>query len=475
MDLLVVGRRVRHFRKQRGLTLEELGGKVGLAVSQLSLLENGKREPKLSQLQSLSAELGVGIAELLEPEAPDERAALEIELERAQQGALYAALGLPRVPVGKSMSQEVLESLVGMHRELVRRANEAIATPEEARRANTELRVRQRQLDHHWPDLEQEALKLLAVVGHERGALTHHDVARMARHLGFEIIHVNDLPHSTRSVTDLASGRIYLPPASIPGGHGLRGLALQAMAHRVLGHREPSSYAEFLFQRLQINYFAGACLMPEPASVVFLTDRKKNRDLAIEDFRDAFGVTHEAAGMRFLNLATVHLGLPVHFLRVGDDGAIYKAYENDGLPIPVDVSGSVEGQLVPRGWAARAAFERTNRTTEFHQITDTPAGTFWCSTQTGSTSTTEEFSISVGVRFADSKWFRGRDTRVRADASKVAAAGGAHSAELESRWAGLAWPSAKVHAHILSPLPAGTFPGVDDQEVYEFLEAHSRQ
>ena len=471
MDLLTVGRRVRHFRRQRDLTLEQLGKAVGLAGSQLSLIENGRREPRLSQLESVANALGVDLAQLLTEEAPDPRAALEIELERSQQGALYTGLGLPRVPVSRALPQEVLESLVGLHRELLRRATEAIATPEEARRANTELRLRQRALDHHWPDLERAALDLLAVVGHERGALTHHDVTRMARHLGFEIIHVNDLPHSTRTVTDLKNGRIYLPPASIPGGHGLRALALQALAHRVLDHREPGSYAEFLLQRMQINYFAAACLMPEPASVAFLSEAKQRRDLAIEDFRDAFGVTHEAAAIRFINLATVHLGLRGHFLRVAGDGAIQKAYENDDLPLPRDVSGSVEGQFVPRAWSARAAFERTNRTSEFHQITDTPAGTFWCSTQTGTTST-EEFSISVGVRFADSKWFRGRDTKVRSDATRESPIGA--GPDLAGRWAGKAWPSAKLHAHILSPLPTGTFPGVDDQEVYRFLEAHSR-
>jgi hypothetical protein len=294
----------------------------------------------------------------------------------------------------------------------------------------------------------------------------------MAKHLGFSIIHVGDLPHSTRSVTDLENRRIYLPPASIPGGHGLRALALQAMAHRVLGHREPADYAEFLTQRLEINYFAAACLMPEQASVEFLAAAKQRRDLAVEDFRDAFGVTHEAAALRLTNLATVHLDLPVHFLRVGDDGAIYKAYENDGLRLPADVSGSVEGQLVSPAWAARAAFERTNRTTEFYQFTDTAEGTFWCSTQTG-TGTTEEFSITVGVRFADSKWFRGRETTVRADARALGAPRDDREADLARRWKGKAWPSAKLHAHILSPLPTGTFPGVDDAEVYRFLAAHA--
>ncbi|GAA2752759.1 helix-turn-helix domain-containing protein [Amnibacterium kyonggiense] len=472
MDVLLVGRHLRARRRAVGWTLEELGAKVGMAPSQLSMFENGRREPRLSQLDALADALGLAVADLLVPDAPDARTAMELELDRYQRQPLYAELHLPTVPPTRALPQPVLESLVGLHRELRRRAEQAIATPEEARRANTELRLWLRSRDNHLPEFEQAAADLLAVVDHRTGALKHHDVGRMAKHLGFSLIHVNDLPHSTRSVIDLENGRIYLPPASIPGGHGLRALALQAMAHRVLGHTEPRDYAEFLRQRLEINYFAAACLMPQEASVAFLRAAKDRRDLAIEDFRDAFGVTHEAAALRLMNLATVHLGLPVHFLRVRDDGAIQKAYENDGLPLPADVSGSVEGQLVHPAWAARAAFERTNRTTEFYQFTDTPAGTYWCSTQTG-TSATEEFSITVGVRFADSKWFRGADTAGRADARVSGAPRSAEEAALVEHWRGKAWPSARLHAHVLAPLPAGTFPGVDDEEVYRFLEVHA--
>jgi len=295
----------------------------------------------------------------------------------------------------------------------------------------------------------------------------------MAKKLGFELIFVNDLPHSTRSVTDLENGRIYLPPASIPGGHGLRSMALQALAHRLLGHKEPDSYAEFLRQRLEINYYAASCLMPLRQSVDFLTAAKNDRNLAIEDFRDAFGVTHEAAALRFTNLATTHLGMTVHFLRVGEDGALYKGYENDGLRMPTDVTGSTEGQLVCRHWSARIAFARTNRTTELYQYTDTPTGTYWCSTQTG-TGSKEEFSITFGVPFADAKWFRGRETTNREQSScPDLSCCRRPDTELSKRWAHKAWPSARLHAHILSPLPSGTFPGVDDTELYAFLDEHS--
>ena len=471
-DLVTLGQRIRHFRGEAALTLDQVAERVGTTASRLSLIENGRLEPRLSLLTSLAAEFGVPLAALLEEAPPSRRAALEIELDRAQRGPLYAALGLPSIRAAKGMPDETLEAIVGLHRELDRRATEAIATPEEARRANTELRLRMRERNNTLPEIDELVERVLAEAGHVSGALTHRTVSIMANRLGFELVHVGDLPHSARSVTDLENGRIYLPPASIPGGHGLRSMALQAMAHRILGHTAPHDYAEFLQQRLEINYFAASALMPRRQSVEFLQQAKADRNIAVEDFRDAFGVTHEAAALRLTNLATEYLDLSLHFLRVGGDGAVHKAYENDGLRLPVDVTGSTEGQFVCRHWAARTAFSRVNRTTEFYQYTDTPEGTFFESAQTGTTGS-EEFSITLGVPFVHSKWFRGRETTTRTTSTcPDESCCKRPRPELRERWHGKAWSSARLHAQILSPLPSGTFPGVDDRELYEFLEAH---
>lgn len=472
-DLLILGKRIKHYRIAAGLTLERLGSKVGVVTSALSLIENGRREPKLSLLQAIARELNVEVSDLLATTPPDARSSLEVELKRAQMQPEYQALKLPNIKSPKALSDETLTSLVGLHRELTRRSRAAAATPEEARRANTSIRQFMRSNDNYLGDIEDVAEELLAKAEHNGGALTHRSVAVMAEQLGLTLIFVDDLPQSARSITDLENGRIYLPPASIPGGHGLRSLALQAMAHIVLQHDRPSTYADFLKQRLEINYFAAACLMPRSRSVDFLQNAKANRNIAIEDFRDAFGVTHEAAAHRITNLATEFLDLRMHFIRAKADGSIIRAYENDGTPLPEDANGAVEGQILCRKWAARTAFERTNRTSEFYQYTDTPSGTFWTAVQTGTTETMG-FSIATGVSFDDAKWFRGRDTSYRMQSTcPNPECCKEPSNELRSRWEDKAWPSARMHAHVLSPLPAGEFPGIDDTEMYEFLSRHA--
>ncbi|WP_293695686.1 helix-turn-helix transcriptional regulator [uncultured Agrococcus sp.] len=474
-NLPLLGQRIKHYRTRAGKTLDEVSVPVGLAASQLSLIENGKREPRLSQLDAIATALEVETGDLLRQEPPTRRAALELDLIRLQQGSVYHRLGLPQLKPGRSMDDRVLESLVGLHNELERRSKEAIATPEQARRDATALRGEMEARNNVLPEIDTLAQEQLDAVGHERGSLTHRSVAQIANRLGFELVFVNDLPHSTRSVTDLENGKIFLPTASIPGGHGLRSLALQALAHRLLGHTQPATYSEFLRQRLEINYFAAATLMPKDNAVEYLRKAKKERNLAVEDFRDAFGVTHETAAMRLTNLATTELDLTLHFLRVDEDGSIVRAYVNDGLELPADPSGTVEGQYVCRHFASRLAFEMTTKAAEFHQYTDTPTGTYWCSTQTG-TGTDGDFSITIGVPFDSAKYFRGSDTSYRETSTcPDARCCSKPASELAYRWDGAAWASAKMHQHVLSPLPSGTFPGVDDVELYDFLDRHTRE
>ncbi|WP_425715828.1 helix-turn-helix domain-containing protein [Georgenia sp. Z1344] len=472
LDLAVLGRRIRHARQEAGLTLAELAVRVERAPSLLSQIENGKREPRLALVHAIARALDVPVADLMRSEPPSRRAALELALERAQADPGYAALGLPSVRATAKLPADALEALVGLHVELARSATIRSATPEEARRANAELRASMRGRNNYFAEIETAAAEISAAVGHRGGPLTDRGVSAVTEHLGFTIHRTDDLPRSTRSVTDLHHRRIYLP-LTAQGGHDPRTIVLQTLGHFALNHADPRGYAEFLAQRVEANYFAAALLVPERAAVDFLAAAKKERALAIDDLRDAFAVSYETAAHRFTNLATEHLGLPVHFMRVGEDGVIYKAYENDDVTFPTDVTGAVEGQIVCRRWASRRVFANVDRYATHFQYTDMGRGTYWCTTHVERTDA-GDFAIDVGVPFDHAKWFRGRETGERARSScPDPACCRRPPAELAGRWKSHAWPSARAHSHLLAALPPGTFPGVDDTEVYEFLDRHA--
>ncbi len=472
LDSLTIGRRIRQLRSARGLTLGDLGAAIGRAPSQVSVIENGKRELKLGELQKLARALEVTLDDLLSTEAPSKRAALEIALARAQRGPLYASLPLPALPLRKTLSDEAIETILRLHDELQRLHTERAATPEEARRANTQLRREMRKRNNYFADLERTAKELLHAVGHAGGPLSQRVAADIATHLGFTLHYVPDLPTSTRSVTDLRNGRIYLPVGQATNSDP-RSTLLQALASHVLRVSEPADYADFLRQRVETNYLAAALMVPEHSAVAFLTAAKGKRELSVEDLRDAFAVTYETAAHRFTNLATHHLGIPLHFLKVHESGTISKAYENDSAAFPTDVLGAVEGQLVCRKWSARQVFDVADRFSPYHQYTDKPAGTYWCTSRIQPTPR-GDFSVSVGTPFAQVKWFRGRDTSHRqVSTCPDEACCRRPPADLARQWEHYALPSARLNSSLLAAMPAGIFPGVDSTEVYEFLEQHA--
>ena len=250
---------------------------------------------------------------------------------------------------------------------------------------------------------------------------------------------------------------------------------LQALGHFLLGHQVPRDFADFLRQRVEANYFAAAVLMPETAAAPVLDRAKQDRDLAVEDLVDLFSVSYEMAAHRFTNLATHHLDLPCHFVKNDASGIIYKAYENDGVVFPADPSGAIEGQRLCRQWSGRQVFGAADRFSPYCQYSDTPSGTYFCVAQVDPRAD-RGFAITLGVPFEHSRWFRGREATTR---TRSACPDGECCSRppvaLAERWEGQAWPSARAHSHILSALPAGSFPGVDDADIYEFLDQHARE
>ena len=445
---------------------------MGRAAPYLSLIENGRREARLSLIEALATALGVPAADLLAAEPPTRRARLTMALQRAQEDPLYQELRLPLLKPSVGVPDDAIDHIVTLFDALKERSQAQPASPEAARRANVELRADMRAADNYFPDIEGAASKALAAVGHDgTGAVAERTLTDLVAHFGFSLHRVQDLPVSVRSVTDLANRRVFIHQRNALPTRAARSVVLQTLGHFALDHKDPLDFAHLLRQQVEANYFAGAVLAPERPAVELLARARARHDISVEDLKEVFYVSYEMAAHRLTNLVTHHFDLRVHFLRADDDGIIWKAYENDAVPFPTDADGVIEGQRACRQWGTRRAFTSQDKFADHTQYTETPAGEFWCGTQID---VERHEAVTIGARTADARWFRGHETRTRAssrcpdgECCRRPPAGAA------GRWGGQAWPLARADAHALATFPAGPFPGVDLSEVYDFLARQS--
>lgn len=473
-DTLLVGRQIRFARTSAGLTLDDLSAKVGRSAPFLSQLENGKKEVSLTLLNQLAGALSVPARDLLNSSPPTRRDELEIAVELAQRDPLYQGFGLARFKPSAKIPDIALEHIVKLYDELRGRSIPNIVTREEARIANSELRGVMRKRGNYFGDIEKIARDVVKAIGYSgSGALSQGDIDGLAKHLGFTVHRSQTVPASVRSLTDLRHKRIYIAQRDALDNIGARSVILQTLGTFALGHKPPKDFTEFLRQRVETNYFAGAALLPEVAVVPVLQRAKNDRDLSIQDMKDLYSVSFEMAAHRFTNLATEHLDLLVHFVRSDEEGIIWKAYENNDVPFPKNSVGAIEGQRLCREWGTRQAFHSADKFAIHYQYTDTDVGTWWCGTHVEA-GRDPLSAITVGVRFDDAKFFRGHDTN-RHSVSRCPDGDCCRrpSNALAARWDSYALPSVRPNSHVLAAMPVETIPGVDVAEMYEFLERNA--
>jgi transcriptional regulator with XRE-family HTH domain/predicted transcriptional regulator len=486
LDPLVFGHRLRHLRRQAGLTLEALGERVGRPPSYLSQVENGHREPRLSTVNDLASALGCAPSDLLAANAPSRRAELEVALAHTQQDPRYQALQLPYIRPTARLDDAVLEHLVALFEQVKElSAHPAPGRPEVgdalgARASNAAMRNEMRKRDNYFEEIEQVASDALSAVGYRGpGAVSERSITDVAAYFGFTIARVQDLPPSSRSISDLRHRVIYVPQRNLTGGtRSARSVIAQTLGHFALGHKDPADFEGYVRQRVEANYFAGAMLAPETPVVRVLAEAKEREDISVEDLGEMFYISYEMAAHRLTNLITHHFGIPIHFQRSDAEGLLWKAYENDGVLLPADADGTIEGQRLCRWWSSRQAFESEDSYSLHYQYTETASGTFWCATHIGVERERGD-AVTVGTVEDSAHWFRGSDTtRRRRSTCPDPACCRRPPHDATRRWEGVAWPSARDHSHFVSGLPTDTVvfsphPGVDLTDVYSFLDRHS--
>lgn len=61
-----IGEKIKNIRKSQGLTQKQLGEKLGISQALVNQYENGKRKPKVEQIQRIANALSVDLSELTE-------------------------------------------------------------------------------------------------------------------------------------------------------------------------------------------------------------------------------------------------------------------------------------------------------------------------------------------------------------------------------------------------------------------------
>ncbi len=474
LDPLVLGRRLRFYRKERGLTLDELGALVDKPAPYLSLLENGKKEPRLNLIMEIAAALDVAVSEVISSEPPTRRDTLEISLIRAQESSLFDSLDLPVVKPNAKLDNETLSHLVGIHDALRERSGLGAAGSEDVRRANGETTTWLGSQDGYLGHVETEARQALETSNYAgEGPFSSRNLLDLAASAGFDIHPIDDMPDFARSLIDLTHRRVYIAQRDELRTRQARKAVLQTLAGFLLGHEPDPDLDTFLRQRVETAYFAAAVLIPEEVALRTLIAAHSNHDIDVEDVKELFYVSYEMAAWRIANLATKHLDISTHLLVSDQNGSVVKAYANDSVPVPRDDHGGMETQRLCKRWGARVTFQSSERFGTHHQFTDTPQGTFFCTTHIEA-GRDPAHAITLGVPFADARWFRGRGTDNRETSTcPDPACCRRPPPDLSEKWAGQVIVSARSQSRILGLLAPDPYPELDMPVVLDVIERHS--
>jgi transcriptional regulator with XRE-family HTH domain/predicted transcriptional regulator len=472
---LVLGRRIRHFRTQAGLTLDQLGDMVGKPAPYLSLLENGKKEPRVSLVVDIAKALGVEVSELLDPNPPTRRDALEIALIRAQESSLFETLDIPAIKPSAKVDSQTLAHIVGLHEAIRARSTLQTAGSEEVRRANGMVQAHLMENNGYLEDIESVARAALADSGYTgQGPFSSRNLIDLTASIGFELMPIDDMPSFARSIIDTDNKRVYIAQRNELRTRQARKAVLQTIAGFVLGHEREPDLDTFLRQRMETAYFAAAVLVPEDSVLARLTAAKERHDIDVEDVKELFYVSYEMAAWRTANLLTKHFDIPCHLLVSDELGVVVKGYADDGVPVPRDGYGGIETQRLCRRWGARRTFESEERFGTHHQYTDTPEGTYFCTTHVEA-GRTPSLAVTIGVHFDHARWFRGRDTRNRETSTCPDPSCCRNPApSLAERWSQSVIVSARSQSRILGLMAPDPYPELDMPEVLSVVDTHAR-
>ena len=367
----LIGRTVRRYRIEQGVTQQALASRLGISASYLNLIEHEQRAVTANLLIKLAEALRVDLAALSGAQERQMEAGLrevfaDPQLDQSVPDAELAALAAASPTAGRA--------ILALYRNwrVAREDSSGIALPSGRRMVmpHEEARDAFHERANHFPALETAAESI--ALPSAPAELNHAIAERLRQVHGLHIVVgpqdglLRRYEPSTRSL--FLSEQLPRESRGFQMTFQLALLELREAVEAQVDAIAPSTpEAGSLIRLGLLNYVAGALLMPYDRILETAAELRHN----VDAIADRFGVSYEQACQRLSSLQRVGArGVPFFFLRVDPAGNVSKRFTAAGFPF------ARYGGSCPR-WVVHQAFETPGQVQV--QVAQLPDGaTFLC-------------------------------------------------------------------------------------------------
>ena len=346
----LIGRTVRRYRIEQGVTQQALASRLGISASYLNLIEHEQRAVTANLLIKLAEALRVDLAALSGAQERQMEAGLrevfaDPQLDQSVPDAELAALAAASPTAGRA--------ILALYRNwrVAREDSSGIALPSGRRMVmpHEEARDAFHERANHFPALETAAESI--ALPSAPAELNHAIAERLRQVHGLHIV-VGPQDGLLRRSDPSTRSRFLSEqlPRESRGFQMTFQLALlelrEAVEAQVDAIAPSTPEAGSLIRLGLLNYVAGALLMPYDRILETAAELRHN----VDAIADRFGVSYEQACQRLSSLQRVGArGVPFFFLRVDPAGNVSKRFTAAGFPF------ARYGGSCPR-WVVHAAF-----------------------------------------------------------------------------------------------------------------------
>ena len=127
-----------------------------------------------------------------------------------------------------------------------------------------------REMNNYFPEIETVASDILKVVDYPgSGPVSERILMDVCDYFGFSVKRAENIPHSTRSITDQREKIIYIPQRNDLSTRASRSVVLQTLGHYALQHEVADEIGTYLRQKWNLTILLPQFLHPKNLQLIF--------------------------------------------------------------------------------------------------------------------------------------------------------------------------------------------------------------